>query len=290
MSRGDDQPASAPDPEEKEPAPTPARQELPAAWQPLTPRGAAAFARASVARVFLAGFIIASLSAAAVVWFVASAWFPEIVAAIGQLPDTGTIRRQLPSSYTNAHVLAGGRFLSFAIDPKNESRASQSGDIQVEMHRMDWEACSFLGCWSFTYPEGWEIEFNQTALEPWWGAWSPFILAGLALSALVVLLVWWVLLATVYFIPVWIYAYFANRDLGLGGSWRLCAAGLMPGALLLALSLALYGLGVIGLLPFCFVAAFHVVLGWIYCLICPFCLPRVAPHLRGNPFARRPAG
>src|SRR2546429_4821245 len=66
----------------------------PPAWQPLTPRGVASFAGASLARLLLVELIIASLIASAVAWFLAENWFPTVRHAIHQLPDQGTIRNQ----------------------------------------------------------------------------------------------------------------------------------------------------------------------------------------------------
>src|SRR5215831_1390432 len=60
-------------------------------WLPLTPRGVAAFARASWWRLLLVQFIFATLVAAAVVWFLDTAWFPTIHNAIRKLPARGEI-------------------------------------------------------------------------------------------------------------------------------------------------------------------------------------------------------
>ena len=62
------------------------------AWQPLTVRGVAAFARASLGRLLLVQFIVALLAAGTVVWFLHKAWFPTIGEAIRQLPPQGEIR------------------------------------------------------------------------------------------------------------------------------------------------------------------------------------------------------
>ncbi len=81
--------------------------------------------------------------------------------------------------------------------------------------------------------------------------------------------------------------YFANRDLSLQSGWRLAGAALMPGALLMILGILLYDFGVLDLTGLGFVAAGHVVLGWIYLLISPLFLPRhpTAAESGKNPFA-----
>ena len=62
------------------------------AWEPLTPRGVAAFARAKLGRLLLVQFIVALLAAASVVWFLDDGCFPTISEAIQQLPADGEIR------------------------------------------------------------------------------------------------------------------------------------------------------------------------------------------------------
>ena len=61
------------------------------------------------------------------------------------------------------------------------------------------------------------------------------------------LLVSWWILATIYFLPVWLLGFFANRDLNFRQSWRLAGAALLPGALLLAAGIVLYDFGAVDL-------------------------------------------
>ena len=85
---------------------------LPSAWQPLTPRGVAAFSRATLGRLFVVQLIVALLVAGSVVWFLATVWFPATREAIRQLPDTGLIQnQQLSSPRTITEPLVENRFL-----------------------------------------------------------------------------------------------------------------------------------------------------------------------------------
>ena len=92
---------------------------------------------------------------------------------------------------------------------------------------------------------------------------------------LVLLLSWW-LLATVYFLPAWLLGFFTNRDLNLRASWKLSGAALLPGALLMAAGVWLYGLGFLGLVSFGFLFAAHFVLGWTYLFLSQLFLPRTS--------------
>src|SRR5262249_43556347 len=88
----------------------------PFAWQPLTFRGVAAFARASFSRVLLVQFIVALLAAGAVVWFLRTAWFPTVRTAITQLPNEGQIsHRELRVPRRPVLPLAESRFLSISL-------------------------------------------------------------------------------------------------------------------------------------------------------------------------------
>ena len=101
--------------------------------------------------------------------------------------------------------------------------------------------------WEFLTPAVTSSPFNRTELEPLWGAWAMecLFIAG-AVAAFAFLLSWW-LLATIYFLPVWLLGFFANRDLNFRQSWRLAGAALLPGALLMAAGILLYGFGFLDL-------------------------------------------
>ena len=49
---------------------------LPRAWQPITPRGIAAFSRANAGRLGVVQLLVAIAVVASVLWFLSQAWFP----------------------------------------------------------------------------------------------------------------------------------------------------------------------------------------------------------------------
>ena len=95
------------------------------AWEPFTPRGVAAFARASLERLLVVQPIIALLAAAAVVWVLSSGFFPTVDAAIQNLPPTGEISRgKLNLSVQSdrpPQILAEGHFLAITLDVQTGS-------------------------------------------------------------------------------------------------------------------------------------------------------------------------
>jgi hypothetical protein len=259
------------------------------AWEPLTPRGVAAFARAPLSRLLLVQFVIAALAAAAVVWLLYDGCFPTVRAAIRNLPAGGAIRSgRLDWPEDAPQLLAEGRLLAFAVDARHSGLVRSPADVQIEFGRQSIRFSSELGFGfaDWNYPADGTVAFNRTDLEPLWGAWEPEWLAVTLLAVVAGLMLLWAALATVYFLPAWLIGYFANRDLNFRGSWKLAGAALLPGALLLTMAIGLYDFGALNLIQFCFLFAMHPLPGWIYLLVSPLFLPRTKPAASpDNPFS-----
>ncbi|MDB6125370.1 MAG: hypothetical protein JWQ71_4363 [Pedosphaera sp.] len=259
----------------------------PTAWEPLTPRGVATFARATLGRLWLVQLLVAILAGASVVWFLHHAWFPVVREAIQQLPAEGEIRnQQLQSPAGLPMQLAENRFLGIAIDLEHGGQISRESQLQVEFGLEDVRIFGLLGYTAIKYKPGWKVAFNRKDLEPWWGAWEPAILVGAGLATIVGLLVSWTLLATLYFVPVRVVGFFQNRDLKLWQSWKLAGAALMPGALFLTFAIVGYSLSWVDLIRLSVLFGIHFLVGLVYLWISPMFLPRIAvvSATRPNPF------
>jgi hypothetical protein len=257
------------------------------AWAPITPRGVAAFARASFERLFVAQSVFALLGAAAVVWLLSDGIYPTISAAISQLPDTGEIHGgKLDWRDDSPVLLAEGRILAISVDLEHGDALHSPADFQFEFGADSVRIFSLFGETEYPYPPGYVIAANQTDARPAWGAWAPDILGLAAIGTFFGLLIVWALLATIYFVPVWLVCLFTNRDLNFRASWKLAGAALMPGALLLSLSLVLYTLDRCSLVQVCFAFGMHLVIGWFYLFISPMFLRRVLPAEKKNPFVQ----
>ena len=258
------------------------------AWQPLTPRGVAAFARSALSRFLLAQFVLALLSAGTVGWFVDYTWFPVVTKAIERIPKKGEIRAGwLDWQGDSPQTLAENRFLALSVDLRHEGEARSPAHVQLELGRTDFRILSLLGSLTFPYPRGWTIGFNREDLMPWWGAWTPAILAAVIIAGIAGLILGWSALATLYCPLAWLAGFFGNRELSLRRSWRLASAALMPGALLMSAAIVLYGLGKLDMVQLLAAIAAHFVVGWIYLIVVPFCAPKpaVTTTLHENPFA-----
>jgi hypothetical protein len=258
------------------------------AWQPLTPGGVAAFARASWGRLLLVQFIFALLAAAAVVWCLRTAWFPTIRAALQQLPDQGEMKAgKLKWLSDSPRLLAEGRFLAFVVDTNHSGTLHSPAQIQIEFGRDDIFFFSLAGYRQWPYPPDWNFGFNRGKLQPWWGAWAPPIQWIAFGGTLVWCLLSWAVLATFYFIPVWLGGFFFNRGLSLWRSWKLAGAALMPGALLMIAAIFFYGFGVLDLVQLATAVGVHLVAGWVYTILGVRASPKLpsSSSRETNPFA-----
>jgi len=260
------------------------------AWEPLTPRGVAAFAQARLRRLWLVQFVVAMLVGGAVAWLLHEAFFPTITSALEQLPAEGEIRRAtLDWHGTSPQLLAEGRFLSFAVDLDRSGEVRSLAHFQFELGKTNVRLHSLLGYASADYPAGWIIAANRTELLPRWGAWRPVLLAVTIAGVVVYLFGSWLLLATLYCGPVWLLGFFGNRELTLFASWKLAGAALMPGALAMLGAILFYGIGMLDLVQMGFALAVHVLLGWVYLGVSTMFVPHIGANKPGaNPFTPEP--
>jgi hypothetical protein len=255
------------------------------AWEPITPRGVAAFARASFERLFVAQAVVALLAAAALVWVLSNGIFPTVDAAISQLPEIGEMHSgRLDWRDDSPVMLAEGRILAFSVDLEHGGSLRSPADFQFEFGSDSVRIYSLFGEAELSYPRGYIVAANVTDARPAWRAWAPDILGLAAIGTFLGLLLVWALLATVYFLPVWLICLFGNRDLNFRASWKLAGAALMPGALLVPLSLVLYNLGGFDIVQLCFAFGMHIIVSWIYLFVSPMFLKRAVPAEKKNPF------
>lgn len=257
------------------------------AWEPITPRGVAAFARVSVERVVVMQSVFAICAAVSVIWVFMDGFFPTVSEAVTQLPVTGEIQAgqlNFPAEFP-PKLLAEGRLLAINVDLNHSGVIRSPAQLQLEFGKNSVCLYSIFGIVEMPYPASSEpLPFNRFDLLPIWGAWRPDLLVLIGLAAFFGLLASWFVLATLYCVPVWLISFFSNRDLNLFASWRLAAAALMPGALLLSTTTVLYDLGGFDLVQLCFAFGMHFIIGWVYLFVSPLFLNRCLPPSVKNPF------
>ena len=274
------QPAPAP-----EPLPASSRvSALPAAWQPFTFRGVAAFAVASYQRLFWIQTFLAALCAAAIVWALHHAWVPGIRSAVRNLPNEAPSRAgKLIYPPSAPALLAESRHLAILLKPEGTTAAS---DVRIELQPEGVRVCSLMGCWFRPYPKNRTIHFTRPEAIPWWDAWQPIVLGIVAIGSGLFFLAVWTVLATTMFLFVRLYAYFADRQATIGGSWKMSAAAFLPGSLALIAALVLYALGIVDLIRFLLAVPGHLLIALVYLAFAPLKVDRIpaVPPPSLNPF------
>lgn len=266
------------------------------AWLPLTPRGVAAFARARLRRLVFVQLLVALVAVAAAGWMTRTAFLPGWRAALQAMPAGARFEQgRLVWPGPDPVLLAETPFLSVEVDLRHAGRLSPAADVNLQFGEHDWRIASVLGALDVAaldtrYPAHWNFPLDHATAEPWWAAREPFLLPGFIVLAGAALMAAWWLLAALFAPVAWMAGLYANRDLSWSGSWRLAAAALLPGALLMSAALALYGLRVFDLGRLGLAFALHLALGWIYLVVSPVFLPRLskAPRAGANPFAGKP--
>jgi hypothetical protein len=256
------------------------------AWQPLTPRGVAAFAHATSTRLLIVQLVVAAIVTLAVLWFLRTAWFPVVLEAVQQLPETGAIHGgELDFGGSSPKRLAENARLAIIVDSAAAGTAGRTADLEVTFEKERVVICGTAGCWRRPYPRDYIISFNRAQVEAAWGAWRWAVIATVGLATFLLLLVMWWAVGLFYLPLVKVLALFADRRITWGGAWRLGCAALLPGALILAAGIILHGFGIIDLFRFALMYLLHVVAGLAFVVTSPFFLPTVGKSPAGrNPF------
>lgn len=217
-------------------------------WQPLTGKGLAAFAQASTGRLLLFQVGFVWLTALLLAWGLAVAWVPVVEKSLLALPDAGAEVRQGRLLWpAETQLLASSPHLALAVVPEAEVQLGQNGDVQVELHPVEFRFRGLLGQLRMTYPPTLVLPLDRTGATAAWGAWRLplLILVGLGVGIGLLMLGWF--LAALYAPVLALAAWLMRRPLPLKGAWKLGLAALMPASLLIDLGLMVYARQWIGL-------------------------------------------
>jgi hypothetical protein len=187
---------------------------------------------------------------------------------------------------SSPQLLAESRFLSVVVDRDRAASRRIEADVELTLERDCLRVHSLFGYLDVTYPGGWVIAVNRPQVESWWGAHRMAVFASVGVVAMVGLCVCWIVLAVPYSLVARFVGFWFDARLTWAGAWRLSSAALLPGALVMAGAIFLYGgqrLNLVGLL---LALPLHLVVGWGYLLVAPARLPRRSDALTkgSNPF------
>jgi len=268
---------------------------------PLTGSGVAALADASILWLGLVQAGFALLGGLTLLLGLTLAWSPAIDAALEALPpkDARIGDGQLNWPGETASFLAERPQLAIGIDPADTGALGRSGDLQLELGRAQMRLRGMLGDLALPYPAAWAQPLTRNEASAAWKAWNGLIAGGVVGAAVVVQLVVWWLLAAVYAVPVSLLAWLFRKGGGLGRSWKLAMAALLPASLVFDAGILLYA--VRSLQPAGLAASFALslvtgLLWLLWGLVClpstrgktgapsPFSAGKASPR-RKNPFA-----
>jgi hypothetical protein len=258
------------------------------AWQPCTFGGVAAFAQAPWRRLLAVQVAFALLFAASAVWFLSHCCAPVITEQIAKMPEGACLTNGALAGFPDV-LSSESKFLSITIAADEEADLDQSADLQIVLRTNRMEISSLLrsalGSLVLDYDDQIALDLSRSHLDPLWGAWRPVLLVAAGFGAVLCLLVLWPLLGIVYAPVAKLIAWFCDRQLDWGGAWRLSSAALLPGSVLPALGLLLYGCRLVDIFGLGYVNSVHFLVGWIYLVAAPIFAPPLAPLRKSrNPF------
>ena len=258
---------------------------------PLTFGGVASFAQKSARWFLLVWFLTALLSAGICLHFLESRWVPVIESTMGELPENLRLSEGVMSALPSPVPLQRDNgFLSLVLAGSDEFQGNMSADLQVTVAPDGLRLRSLLGYLTLPYPPDLELPLASTEVKPWWNARKTVFRVASLIIVSVVLLLTWATLATVYYLPLTLALFFADRSLQVGKTWRLAGSLLVPGALMMSLAILLYTFHLLNLLGLLLTAVLHIVIAWIYGLGSLKHVPhyhRIASPGR-NPFEPKP--
>jgi hypothetical protein len=261
------------------------------AWQPLTFHGVASFAHAPWRRLGFVQLIMALISGGVLVWFCELNVVPVINSIIGQLPENCQISQgRLDWKGVTPLRLAENPFFDVVVDLDQTGQFGQTADCLLLLSERQCQVSSLLGRRVFPYPDGWIFMLDPLFLRPRWEAWHPFLSLSLGAVWCGGLMVIWSVLALVYTPVVAILSALMNREFTWGNCYCVAGAALLPGALFFDMALVLYSFRQTELIGFVVAFGLHLVVGWIYLLLAPSCLPACELNTSpvSNPFATGP--
>lgn len=258
---------------------------------PLTFGGVAAFAQKS-GRWFLVVWLITSLlSAGTCLHFLQSRWIPVVESTLNILPENLLLSGGIMSALPNPATLERDNgFLSVVLAGSDESQGNMTADLQITVASDGLRLHSLLGYLTLPYPPDLELRLAPTNVNPWWNSRKTLFSAAFFVIVSVGLLLTWTALASVYYLPLTVALFFADRSVQMGKTWRLAGSLLIPGALMMSLAILLYTFHLLSLLGLLLTAILHIVIAWIYGIACVKYVPRHNPASppTPNPFEPKP--
>lgn len=256
----DREPSKPAEPDRPEP------RESRGAWHPFTGPGIAAFGDAPSWRVSLfLGFFSLAVSGA-FAWVLWSGWWPVIARAAAAFPEEAVLFSAGKMTWKDAKpgILADSPQFGIALRPDAEMPPGRTADLQLELTPNHLRLAGIAGFTDLPWPPELRISLDRREATAGWGAWRWPLLIALFAGGTLLMLGFWVLLATLHTLPLWIAGWILRRQLSLDGAWKLAAAGTLSGGTLLGLGLFGYSVRLVSWPGLAAVGAAHLPVIWLW--------------------------
>jgi hypothetical protein len=259
--------------------------ELPRAWNPFTPAGVASFANSPLSQLLTVQFVGALLVFLSFTFYLDRSWATALDSAVENFPAGSRLqdgRLWVPGGDTV--LLSTNRFVGIVYTERDA--ADSVSDIKIRLSSTGLSIATLPGYIALPYPRSWSIALDRGSLSPRWGAWRSAVVPLTAGAGTLGVVFSWILLAGLYAWPLRLLVFFRDKLTSRLGCWKLCAAALLPGALLMASATVFHTLGQIPIIGLAMAFVTHLLLGWAYVICGAVALPFLpeAERLRDNPF------
>jgi hypothetical protein len=255
---------------------------------PTTFAGVAAIAARSPWSLLAWQLLVAALTSAVLVWGIHHTWEPAVRHAALALPNEAEVSDGVLRWHgADPLLLHQGSHLSIVVDSAGRRESGLASDVTLSIEQRGFAFNSLFGWLEFQYPQV-RVPLGRNELSALLTAWIGPALLTVGVSLMMALLLAWSAMATLYSLVLGALAPLLRRRISLSAAWRLAAASLLPGALLMSAAVALYATRHLGWIGLLLALPGHLVVGWIYCSggFLQVAAPRSAGD--GNPFGTPP--
>jgi hypothetical protein len=199
-------------------------------------------------------------------WSLRVAWWPVFERAAESFPETG-------ASVTNGNfvwpepqprILADAPHLGIAVRPDATEPPGRIADLQLELTPSHVRLAGVAGFVELPWPPDVALPLGRHEAVAAWGAWRRPLLAAATTATATGVFLLWTVLATALAIPARIAAWILRRELTLSGSWRMAAAAMLAGSVVMFAGVFGYTVRLLSWPGLAAVLAGHVLIGGLW--------------------------
>lgn len=252
----------------------------PAAWQPLTLGGLAAFARSSHARLLVVGMLVALIGSGSLLFVFERLIVPRIEEVLPRMPPGAALEGgKLVWPDREIVVLTRGPTFSVVVDPAATFALGAMAEFHLHLLPDHFRVYSLFGHLAIHYP-GRPIGLEARQSHPHWQAWGVVWRVGLAAGFVAYLWICWVGMSALALPWLYLAGIWRGAGPGIWGCLKLGVAAAFPGSLLLSGGLIMHGRGQCPMSTLAILALAHFLVFMGYVLLAPLAFDKPSPPER----------